>query len=155
MPANLIMRRVGDALTPVDLDGFEFINGLPIGKDVKVSVTQSRNIKLHRMYFGALQHLLKNQDLYSVLGDLNNDICIALGHYTMETYRGEKKPRAKSISFAKMDETDFRQFFEGFVKLACTRIAPNLPESELRAFYEILDGNQGRLGQPTTRTKAA
>lgn len=152
------MRRIGDGLAPIDMDGFEFLSGLPVGKELKVSVTQSRNIHLHRMYFGALQHLFRNQKLYSVLGDLHDDICIALGHCEMQTYRGEQKPRAKSISFAAMDEISFKQFFESFVELACTRIAPTLPEKELRQFYEILDGNSGKQGSriiPKTKEQAA
>lgn len=140
------MRRTMDGLTPVDMDGFAELDKITMGKDVRVSVTQSRNIKLHRMYFGAVAHLLRNQNLYTVLDDLHADICIALGHFTIETYRGKPKKRAKSISFAGMDEAAFREFFEGFVKLACERIAPNLPESELNKFLEILDGNSGKLG---------
>ena len=120
---------------------------LPVGEEIKVTWSRPRNLKFHRLFFAALYFLFEQQDMYSVLDDLRADIAIRLGHCEEGVYRGKKSMRPKSISFAKMDEEAFRQFFDGFVLLACESIAPYLELKDFDQFLEILDGDSGKIGK--------
>jgi len=132
--------------SPADRYSADLWHKLPIGETVLVTWRKQRNLKFHRLFFAALNFVFKQQDMYSVLDDFRADITIALGHFTIETYRKEEVKRPKSISFAKMDDVAFREFFDGFVKLICERIAPNLSKEHFNRFLEILDGNSGAQG---------
>ncbi|PCI53845.1 MAG: hypothetical protein COB36_11440 [Alphaproteobacteria bacterium] len=148
MAREFTARRTIGGIIPVDMVGFEVFESLSMGRDLIVSVVEPRNPDFHRMFFGALQHLFKHRDDYSVFDEFRKDVTIKLGHYTMETVRGKLKPIAKSISFGNMDEISFRELFTKFEQMATgdDGICPDMPPSEIAVFWEIIDGNQGKLG---------
>lgn len=154
MPREFTARRTVGGIVPVDMDGFEILEGLPMGRDFFISARVHRNPKFHRMFMGAVKHLFNHRDDYSVYDEFRKDIAIKLGHYTVEIVRGKHKAVAKSISFASMDEISFREFFKAFEAIATGKdgICPDMPPSEIAAFWEILDGNSGKQGQRIIET---
>lgn len=56
----------------------------------------------------------------------------------LENARVMVKP--KSIAFASLKEDDFRPILDNAIRLTCTQIIPNLPESELRRELQEIAG---------------
>ncbi len=68
-------------------------------------------------------------------------ICLIWGHKHWEwvciKYDGKVAYLPKSISFAKMDQTEFDQFFDRTVELVCKHFLPGVRDEDLRR--EVLE----------------
>lgn len=137
MPDILLKHALG-ALRPVDAQGEEVLRGIKNGAIVKATIKRPRNVRHHRLYWGLVSILFDNQSRYSTPEELSDVIKVATGHCTViQTGDGKEIRIPKSISFAKMDQDAFRQFFDRVVDLAVTRIIPGLSRDDLRR--EVLE----------------
>ena len=78
---------------------------------------------------------------YATLDHLLDAIKIGVGHY--ESYYlpdGRELVKPKSISFASMDQSNFRQFYDRVIELICTRILPNTDSEQLKQRIEDIIG---------------
>lgn len=129
----LYLRRVGNVLHP---DGDESIGELlklPFGKAMKCEVKQQRNSAFHRLYF-ALCHRIA-EGIGSNSEAISTTFKYATGHY--ETVKTKSYGEVKiplSISFAKCDNTQFREFFDKCIAVAFTEWG-----LEPEAFSDLLD----------------
>lgn len=131
--ADVLLKHALGALRPVDAQGEEILRGIPNGTIVKATIKRPRNIRHHRLYWGLVSILFENQSRYATPEELSDVIKVATGHCTViQTGEGKEIRIPKSISFAKMDQDAFRQFFDRVVDLAVTRIIPNLSAADLR-----------------------
>lgn len=113
----LFVRRVGNAL---HADGDESISemlSLPFGKPLRAEVKMPRNPDFHRLYFALCKRIGDGigQDAEAISAVFK----YATGHYdTVRTksYGEIKIPR--SISFARLDNIGFREFFNKCVQVA-------------------------------------
>jgi hypothetical protein len=102
------------------LNGFEVqesdrekIQKMKLGKMVQIDVTSPRNIKFHRMFFGMLQEAFKNQDQYTPFERFVDVIKLGIHHVDVIIMpNGFTTYKPKSISFAKMDNEAFSEFFD-------------------------------------------
>lgn len=102
--------REGNALRPFGRESSEQLTKLPHGKPLFAEVRQPRNGKHHRLFW-TLTHRIG--EAVGVDGDaVAHVLKIRTGHVReIRTKRGvEFMPL--SISFAKMDQTDFAKFFD-------------------------------------------
>jgi len=92
-----------------DLDNMKRIKA---GEMVMCEVTKPRNIQFHRKFFALLNLVFHNQEIYMDVEDLRHDLTIEAGffEYRVNLF-GEEVKKAKSISFAKMDEFEFSSFY--------------------------------------------
>ena len=107
--------RKGDMLYPDSVESAAVFAKLPVGKTVRVEVKQQRNIGRHRLYWSLCQRIAEGLGVDSE--NVSDILKIATGHYTLvrtKTHGDVKLP--KSIAFANMDETAFREFFERCVQ---------------------------------------
>lgn len=113
---------------PLDDNDWEQKRLLKIGTDVKVSITQPRNIKFHRKLFALLTITFDNlpervqvatniQSVESLLAAIKID----LGYFDAVNINGREIVKLQSINFAKMSEQDFERFYD----LAVTDILNN------------------------------
>lgn len=129
----LYVRRVGNALFP---DGDESICQLakvPFGKALKAEVKQPRNGAFHRLYFALCNRIADG--IGSEAESVSTVFKMATNHVDVirtKSYGDVKVPR--SISFAKMDETAFREFFDRCIKVAFEQWG-----LEATAFADLLD----------------
>ncbi len=113
----LYLRRVGYTLHGDGEESVCQIGKLALGKTLRAEVKQPRNAAFHRLFF-ALCHRIGDgigQDAEAIATVFK----LAAGHYDIirtKSYGDVKVP--KSISFAKMDETSFREFFEECIRVA-------------------------------------
>ena len=66
----------------------------------------------HKKFFALMNLLYQNQESYINIDDLREDLTIEAGYYKNRVnFNGELVKRAVSISFAKMDEHEFSEYY--------------------------------------------
>ena len=109
--AEFWAERIAGALRPVDQESLDEFSKLPVGKPLHVEVKQPRNAAHHRLFWALCARIA---DARGVTAENIADVLkIATGHFTLvrtKSYGEIHIP--KSISFAAMDQTEFRMFFE-------------------------------------------
>ncbi len=116
---TLFLRRVGNALFADGDESISELLSLPFGKTLKAEIKQSRNVQFHRLYFALCKRIADGVGRDAE--EISTVFKFATGHVDQihsKTYGYIKIP--KSISFAKLDETAFREFFNHCVQVALT-----------------------------------
>lgn len=117
---EIFCKNTARGLVPVDDSDYENKSKLSIGKIYKVTIKLPRNYELHKKYFALINCAWDFQPERSVehfkndIETFRKTIEIAAGHcdvvYSIK--RREWIEQAKSISFDKMDEFEFRNLYE-------------------------------------------
>lgn len=112
----LWLKRVGNALFPDGDDSSAQFAKLPFGKSLRAEVKLPRNVRHHRLYWGLVHRIAAATGTEpEVISDL---LKIETGHcVTIKSKRYGQLHLPQSISFAKMDQSQFRDFFESCVKI--------------------------------------
>lgn len=91
---------------------------LRIGDNVLCTIKRPRNYEFHKKYFALLRltvanlpHLIQQQMQIFTEEDLLDCLKIDLGLFTTRWHGGRQIVKTCSISFAKMDNTEFEKFF--------------------------------------------
>ena len=91
---------------------------LRIGDNVLCTIKRPRNYDFHKKYFALLRltvanlpHLIQQQMQIFTEEDLLDCLKIDLGLFTTRWHGGRQIVKTGSISFAKMDNTEFEKFF--------------------------------------------
>ena len=91
---------------------------LRIGDNVLCTIKRPRNYEFHKKYFALLRltvanlpHLIQQQMQIFTEEDLLDCLKIDLGLFTTCWHGGRQIVKTGSISFAKMDNTEFEKFF--------------------------------------------
>ena len=128
--ANLLMERRGHSLWPIDEPGQDVVSRLPQREYVKVNVTRPRNLAHHRKFFAMLNLVFANQDKYDQFNHFFAALKIGLGHCeTVVLGNGAVTYLPKSISFSKMDQTEFDKFYNDACDLVARRFLPTVTSS--------------------------
>lgn len=137
---------VGNTLVPADPNAEKFIASLKLGAGATVEVKRARNIKLHRLFFSLLQLAFdmwepkgektwKGEPIRKDFDRFREDVLILAGHYEASySVDGSVKLRAKSISFANMDDLEFRDVYKGVLDVVWEKI---LREANFRSKEEV------------------
>jgi len=129
--AEILMRKMLGAFRPVDEAGEDALKAIPNGEIVKVKWSRPRNLKHHRLYWALMSILWQNQSRYATIEELSDVVKCWTGHCTVIQGNGREIRIPKSISFAKMDQTEFSQYWDRVVEFAVTRIIPGLDRDDL------------------------
>ena len=154
MAATVFMQRVLGSLRPCGRAGAEVLDGIGPDEVVKVEISRPRNVLHHRKFFALLDVIFPHQDEYVTEEDFRAAFTCALGYCTkVKTRTGATVLIPKSISFAKMDQRAFEQFFDRALLLITTRILPGIDRADVeREVAEIL---AGRNREPQQLSSAA
>jgi hypothetical protein len=120
------------SLIPVDDEGKEALNSVGQGELVRVKLTKARNLKHHRKFFSMLQLVFENQERFPTLDHLLTAVKIEAGlyHDVPIEVSGKLVYLPKSISFAKMDQCAFDDFYMKAIS-ACCRLLPHLNADDI------------------------
>lgn len=104
-------------LKPYDTKAEEVFSKIKLNEPIIIDVTRPRNVKFHRKFFSLIRLVFENQEHYNNQDELRNDLTIESGYFTtyVNKFTGEEIKRAKSISFAKMDELEFSKLYNDFL----------------------------------------
>ena len=113
----MLVKTAYSELKPAFGSDYEKFQKIPIDEPVVFKWTKQRNIKFHRKFFALLNMIFENQELYSNIDELRYDLTVEAGYYTIKTnfITGEMTRSPKSISFDKMDDLEFSEFYNSFI----------------------------------------
>lgn len=138
MPTVILRKDLG-CFRPVCDEGEGILRRMAVGQSVMVKFTFPRNTGHHRKFFALMQTIFNNQSHYKTLDHLLTAFKFAIGHTEkIKTPRGVIE-REMSISFAKMDQTEFEDFYRRAVEFVTTEVIPGLEGSDLeREVQELI-----------------
>lgn len=127
-------------LMPSDAVGMDALKAIAEGSTVTARLTQTRNIRFHRLWFALLQTVFEAQSSFVTLDHMHDAIKLGIGFSEERVdLDGVVHTIPKSISFAKLDEDGFRAFFDRAVDLIITKILPRVSRDDLEdRVFEIL-----------------
>lgn len=131
MSVILLRKRLGGSLEPIDDMGREALAKIGQGSIVKCDITRPRSILFHRKFFAMLQMIYHNQDHYKSPEHLLEVCKHRVGHVEIISTKHGEIVRAKSISFAEMDDTAFSNFYDRAVNWMIEEVIPGLQRGEL------------------------
>ena len=155
MPQDFLAIKTANGLKPMEAQDAEAYDALPFGKPIRVKSTVARSNPRNRWFHACLGVLFEQQETWPTMTLFRNAIKRALGLVEVHTVKGVSYYEYPSLAFNKMEEADFIQFCDRFVKLVCTRIIPQMDEESARAMLDMLDGDAGKIGRKLTGDKAA
>lgn len=122
------------SLIPIDEEGKDALAGIGQGELIKVKITKARNLKHHKKFFSMLNLVLDNQESYPTLKHLLTAVKLEAGWYEDVPISVKGVPHfiPKSISFAKMDQLEFDDFYMQAIA-ACCRLLPHLNARDIEA----------------------
>lgn len=142
MAKFIAIKQLG-ALRPADEAGAEVLRKLANGELLTVEIKRPRSIKHHRMFW-ALMTVVWNQmdrDKYPTVEDLAGAIKILVGLRTrVELPDGLIGFIPGSISFHKMDQTGFDDFYNRVCDLIAEKFLPGVTSDELRHEVSLMIG---------------
>ena len=91
---------------------YEKLKKIKPNEFIECEIRKPRNYKFHRKFFALINMVYQNQEMYNNIDHLRQDITIEAGFYEERiNIRGEPLKQAKSISFAKMDNETFEDYY--------------------------------------------
>lgn len=142
MPTEAIFRKQMGAFRALDAEGEQILADIPNGELVRLKITRPRNPQHHRKWRALIAAIFPHQDLYPTEETLIAAMKVALGYGdTVKLPDGRVIIVPKSLSFAKLDQTGFEQFYDRAIKLIVTKILPRVDRKDLeREVADILAG---------------
>lgn len=138
MATELLLMRDRKHFAPVDPVSAELIEAMANGEMVTATIRRTRNSGHHRKFFALVKVVYEAQDRYATQEQLLNVLKMAVGHgELMEVVKGKPMFIPASISFAKMDQTAFEQFYNKVVDVVLSKILPHVDKQELE--QQVLD----------------
>ena len=138
--ASVVEAGFSGALYPTDMNSIDALNDIAQDEQVRCVITRPRNLKHHRKFFKMIEIVYKQQSFYATEPDMLDDIKICVGHSrTFIGKDGAVRTVPLSISFAKMDQTAFEQFYNKFVKFILEQVLPGVDSKDLeQRVYDML-----------------
>jgi len=95
---------------------YELAKKVPLNEPIVFEWSKPRNLKFHKKFFALLNMIYENQEQYNNIEHLRKDLTISAGYYDLRfNIEGVEVQEAKSISFAKMDDNEFSEFYNRIV----------------------------------------
>ena len=141
--AELAFIKSSAGLLPANDDAKAWFDKLRYGVTCIAKVTIPRNYKFHRKFFAMLNVAFDNWDrpvITTPHGEIRcskdafrNDVTVMAGYHELTcNTKGEWKFKAKSISFAKMDEAEFEQLYSAVVDVILAKFLPNWGKADMQ-----------------------
>jgi hypothetical protein len=144
MSTKFMVKKGLHALIPVSADGQEFVGALAKDALIWVEASQPRNVQHHRKFFALLKVVRDATGAWDTEAQQLIDLKFNMGHTErVRVHDTSKRGLAsnsyaieipKSISFAKMDQHAFEEFYEHALAKLCEIVGgDHHMEDEVRA----------------------
>lgn len=118
-------------LAPVDDAAKEALSAYGNGEILRLKIYRDRNIRHHRLFFGLLGMVFRNQEVYLSQEALRFAIMVTAGYVDEIRLSGDKVAmRPKSLSFGSMGQAEFSEFYDAAL-LAIPRLLPQFEGVDL------------------------
>lgn len=124
---------------PADPEAQELFEAFKVGEVVRFKPAKMRNEGHHRKFFALIKMCVQNSEGWTK-DSLREYVAIKTGHfvaYTFPAMPGYVFRKAKSISWAKMDQVAFEAFYSRAIDVLLRDVVPQIPEKELRDAVEM------------------
>lgn len=113
----VLVKTLSGSIIPAYDQDKEKLKRFKAGDPFMADVTKPRNLRFHKKAFALFNMVFENQEVYTNIDDLRYDLTIEAGYFNegLNIY-GEVIKRAKSISFASMDDIEFGEYYEAIIK---------------------------------------
>lgn len=135
----LYFRRTLAGLVPAGEEAVAVLRRIKQGATVRAEITQPRNVAFHRKFFGMLNVVYAACGDWASPRELLTELKYRVGHVDeqriIDRESGEVMATIttpRSISFAAMDDAEFREFFDRCVNVICTEMVVGLDDAVLR-----------------------
>ena len=135
---EIYLQRKFSALYPLYDSDEEAIKKLPIGQTIKAKISVPRNYQFHKKGFALLNLWFQNQDHFDNFEHFRFAATIKAGFCeVIYTSNGEQLFIPRSLSFSKMDESEFSEVFNRFLDLVCKELDTDNETilNELKSFF--------------------
>lgn len=140
MAKEILMRREGSRLVPVDQLAEEDVLALKAGAEFLVEVRKPRSLQHHRLLFALLRKVARSTPTPISEEALLSWVKVRTGNVEYVPLGfGKSYAAPSSIAFRNMDQAQFRAFFDEVVKLILTEVAPGMPDNFADEFVAMLD----------------
>jgi hypothetical protein len=138
------MFKSGNALQAADQAAIDAMRKIPEGAHLTVKVSIPRSLRQHRLLFALLNVVCDAQPEPKVFlrpENLLEAIKLATGHVReTKDIKGKSYIVPDSISFARLDQAAFTQFFDAAIRVILENVLPNVQKSDLeREVYGMLN----------------
>lgn len=148
--SDLLFTKSRGMLIPATEECADWISTIPNGETLRGQMTRPRNASFHRKFFALLNVAYNNwpkpeiETPYGIAvcdrDKFRNDVIVLAGYgEPVCNTRGEWRMRAKSISFANMDEAEFARLYSATVNVLLAKFLPDWKGSDMdNAVNQIL-----------------
>lgn len=127
-----LFKRQGNALVPHAPYDHEILSMFPEGVPLRASFAQPRSLPRHRLYWVVLRLVIKNSNYFATVEGLHKTLLTACGvTEPLITLEGEIVLIPSSIAFEKMEESEFKEYFDAALDAISTRVIPGVDINEL------------------------
>lgn len=110
---------------------YENAKKIKAGVVMEYETKKKRNYKFHKKFFAMINLVFDNQEAYSNIEDLRHDLTIEAGFFTRrENLEGDEVKKPLSISFSKMDEYQFNEYYNAILNVVIKHFGHNKEELE-------------------------
>lgn len=138
----LTKRSAGNAvyLAASDDHSITILRGLKDGETVRCKINRPRNPRHHRLAWAMIGLIFKNQERFPTEEAMVDAIKYMTGHFDeIELPNGKRFHKLRSLSWEKMDQTQFKQWFDRFVQVTLEHIIPGLNKADFeREIYAMI-----------------
>jgi len=113
----------GGAIYGFDLEAEEAIKKFPVMELLELDIVRPRNVKFHRKFFAMLNIIVQNYHEPITVEDVLTHVKSELNYWDAIMVGNTHYKKYKSISFAKMDEDSFGEFYNRAVNV-CMKLVP-------------------------------
>ncbi len=137
---KLTMYRKDISLVPTAVADFDKISGLQKDTSYLVTITKIRSPRFHRKYFAMLKATMENMpdEMRKIIPDIENlltELKFQTGYYLeYRTISGRVTYIPKSISFEKLDDLEFAEFYRKSEDVILKYFMKNVKREELEEF---------------------
>jgi hypothetical protein len=145
---GLLFRRTEKGLVAADIHADDWMQKTKIGQEVLLTGRRPRNPKFHRLAFALFRLVRTNDPLERwideehVLDDLKWET--RHGEFVVDGLSGELRFRPHSISFAAMDDTAFKSWFNAAVRILAEKVLRIAPQELADEVFRLLDGDTNK-----------
>ena len=95
---------------------YEKAKKMKAGVFFECDVKKKRNYMFHKKYFALINMVYENQEIYSNIDHLREDLTIEAGYYdyTLD-FNGNRSKKVQSINFSSMDEFKFNDLYSATI----------------------------------------
>ena len=113
-------RVINKRLVAENNSDYEKIGKIRENHPYRFTISTPRNYEFLKKFFALINLTFDNQEQFNNIEDMREEIIIASGFYVKTTdLQGNEKKKAKSISFASMDETEFSELYSKVLDQVC------------------------------------